>query len=388
MPNKRIIHAHQQVAIKPSGGSTYTAVHGAQSVTYSGNSQLEQVYVLGQLEIYENIEGLPQVEASITKVLDGYPLIYCLATKNTSSPLLLARAAEQCLIGISYYNDTATSASGVGISEAEISGAFPTSVQYQFSVDGNSTETVSFQATDIVFGDDPRMTQDSVFTGSKTREISGSFSGNNDEPLALSGVSRREHILFDTVESATDVNGMIADADVTILPPEIDGISSDGVNEKNADGTYKANIQSINVNVSLNREDLLQLGRRGPYNKALTLPVESTCEISTIATSGAMVSMTQGGILTGAGVTNPCLAGGNLSNNTIRIATCEGTRLYLGSRAKRSNFSVSGGDATGGNVTISYTYNAYNTFTVMHSSNSETDGENFWTNRETYLLNV
>lgn len=388
MPNKRIIHAHQQVAIKPDGGSTYTAVHGVQSLTYSGNSQLEQVYVLGQLEIYENIEGLPRVEASITKVLDGHPLIYCLATKNAATPLLLARANEKCLIGVSYYNDTATSASGVGISEAEISGAVITSAQYQFGVGENCTEAISFQATDIVFAEDARMTQDSVFTGSKTREISGAFSGNNDEPLATGGVARRQHIVFDTTETDVDVNNMIADPDVTILPPEIDGISADGVNEKNADGTYKANIQSINVNVSLGREDLNQLGRRGPYYQALTTPVEATCEISTIATSGAMTSMTQNGILTGSGVTNPCNIGGNLMDNTIRIATCEGTRIYLGPKCKRSNFSVSGGDATGGNVTISYTYNAYNNFVVMHSSNSETDGASFWTNRADFLLDV
>ena len=55
-------------------------VHGLQSVGITTNFNLEQAFELGQIEIYENIEGTPDVEVTLEKVLDGDPLIYHLAT--------------------------------------------------------------------------------------------------------------------------------------------------------------------------------------------------------------------------------------------------------------------------------------------------------------------
>ena len=37
---------------------------------------LEQVFQLGQIEIYENIEGTPEVELTIEKVFDGATNLY------------------------------------------------------------------------------------------------------------------------------------------------------------------------------------------------------------------------------------------------------------------------------------------------------------------------
>ena len=41
---------------------------------------LEQAFELGQIQIYENIEGLHEVEVTMEKVLDGYPLLYTSVT--------------------------------------------------------------------------------------------------------------------------------------------------------------------------------------------------------------------------------------------------------------------------------------------------------------------
>lgn len=384
MPNKRIMHAHHQVKIKRDGGGSWVVGHGVQSTSFSANSQLEDVFVVGQLQQYQNIEGLPQIEFTINKVLDGYPLIFCLASADATTPTISARGNTKCLIAVDYFADTSDSATGTPLIHGEVSGAFFSNVQYTFPVDGNFTEQVTFAANNLVFSDDPDMTQDDPWTLDASPD--GAFDTNNDSPLAVEGVNRRQHINFDPVVFTSDVNSMNADPDCTILPPEIDGISSSGTNNRNADDTFKANIQSITVSCTINREELLQLGRRGPYYRPIQYPIEATCEITTLSTSGRVPSMTEDGILTAPGNTNPCLFGGNLSDRTIRIATCEGTRIYLGSKNKMQSYNVSGGDAGGGNLQVSYTYASKNSLTILHSSNPE--AVDLWTGREDYLTTV
>ena len=76
--NNRIFYACQAVALKPMAGlnAQYKVAHGVQSVGITTNFNLEQAFELGQIQIYENIEGTPDIEVTMEKVLDGYPLIY------------------------------------------------------------------------------------------------------------------------------------------------------------------------------------------------------------------------------------------------------------------------------------------------------------------------
>jgi hypothetical protein len=382
--NRRIIFATQQVAIKGDGATTYRVIHGAQSFNKTTTFNLEQVFVLGQLAIYENIEGVPNVEATMSKVLDGYPLIWHEASVDSPEPTLIARANTKCLIALSIYPDTNSSATGVGGSEAEISGAFVTSLSYNFPVDGNFTENVTFQASDIVWANDPRMTQGSPWPGANTLNVTGGFPGNDDAPIGSGGVNRRENFIWDYSSAfGVDDNGQIADPDASTVPPEVDGISPSGTNEKTGDA-YNSSIQSIVVNCNLAREDIFQLGRRTQYFRTLQFPTEVTCEITVIGGSGDMVSTTERGIYT-ASDAGQCSEGGNLADRTIRLATCEGTRIYLGKKNKLSSVSYSGGDAGGGNVTITYSYSTFNDLTVVHSGDPNPNGATWWTNRADWL---
>ena len=56
--NKRIYYAVHQVGIKADSapGANFTEVHGAQSVGMTTNFNLEQVFELGQTDVYK---GLP-----------------------------------------------------------------------------------------------------------------------------------------------------------------------------------------------------------------------------------------------------------------------------------------------------------------------------------------
>ena len=81
MPNNRIFYACQAVAIEPqyvndnvlTNAGVLAPLHGVQSVGINTTFNLEQVFELGQIQIYENIEGVPEVEVTLEKVLDGYP---------------------------------------------------------------------------------------------------------------------------------------------------------------------------------------------------------------------------------------------------------------------------------------------------------------------------
>ena len=69
--SNRIYFANQQVSFKADAGSSWTPAHGVQTVGVATSFTLEQVFELGQLAIYENIEVIPEIEMSINKVLDA-----------------------------------------------------------------------------------------------------------------------------------------------------------------------------------------------------------------------------------------------------------------------------------------------------------------------------
>ena len=58
--------------------------------------------------------------------------------------------------------------------------------------------------------------------------------------------------------------------------------------------------------------------------------------------------------------------GGSKIDERILIITREGTKLDLGSKNKLSSVNYTGGDAGGGNVTISYSYSNFNDLIVTH----------------------
>lgn len=381
MPNKRIYYAVHQVGLKEDGDTgNFTEVHGVQSVSMSTNFNLSQVFQLGELAIYENIEEIPDVEVSLTKVLDGYPLIYLLATTSATTPTLAGRSNAKCIFGLSIFSDDQEAASGTPGSVVQCSGQYIGSVSYNFPLDDNFSEDCTLQGNDKVWKNDPRATNPNLADPT----FAGAFD-NTDSPTGVGGVNRRENLQFSySAAAGLDVNNMVADVDATILPPEVFGISNSGTNEQTNGQDFDAHLSSISVSVDFGREAINELGRKGPYHRTVSFPVEVSCDIEVTATSGDMISATEAGIYTTG--TDPCEDGGNLADRTIRIATCEGTRIYLGYKNKLSSVNYAGGDAGGGNVTVTYTFTTFNDFTVMHLNDPNS---NFtWAGRATYLRDV
>jgi hypothetical protein len=322
----------QQVGISKCGENSYTSIHGLQSVGISTKFNLEQVFEIGQLELYENIENIPDIEITLEKVLDGYPLIYHLATKGATSATLSGRSNQRATVGLSVYTDTQDSASGTPLAQCTMSGVYVSALNYTFQVQGNSTESVTLVGNNKVWNN--------TFTAAAFN--------NNDSPLAITGsggVNRREDMLFG------EGTGVLCK-----LPQDIPGISSSGyVPYNTTTQEFGAHIQSIKVSTNLGREQLFELGRRGPYHRFVSFPTEVKCDIEIMSVQGDNITALED-------------SESNLTHRTIYLATREGTKMDLGSKNKLASVTYGGANAgqRGGNATATYSYSNFNTLTVTH----------------------
>jgi hypothetical protein len=323
---RRVYYACQAVGIAPESTATYSAIKGLQSVGITTSFNLEQVFEIGMLSIYENIENLPDVEVTLEKVLDGNPLIYHMATQGSLSADLGGRSNKRCGVALSVFTDTQAAASGTPLAQCVMSGLFIQQVSYAFKTDGPFTESCTLVGNN-------KKWQTSAFT------FTGGFT-TTEIPAAVEGVNRRYH--FDMYTSR--------------FPKEIPGITGSGTYTQVA-GLSQTVFQGISTSVNLGREALLELGRRGPYFRFATFPVEVTCEIEVLMT-------TQDGI----NADENALA--NVTNQAIYLKTSEGTKVDLGTKNKLSRVVTGGGNAGGGgnnNVTLTYSYSNFNDMIVIHT---------------------
>lgn len=426
--NRRIFYANQLVAITESGDKTIQEqdlLHGVQEVGISTNFSNQPYFELGQLAIYEDVEQLPDVEVTLSKTFDNKPFIWHMATRESAAngtivatPTLIGRSNQRCNLLLGIYPDSTDFVNGTPPSMVVCSGLFPSSLQYSFPVGGQFTESVTLVGNNKLWRGDSKIVNvgDLANANSWTWSVgSSAFSG--DVPNAsyniamesttyyLTGIGSRQHLNFNQVNAASvitglgivgamDVNGMCADYDRTILPPDVDGISSSGTNNKSDGGNFDAHVQNITISTNLGRENLNELGRRGPYHKYVTFPIEVTCGIEIIATSGDFISATENGILNTSSST--CAVGGNLRNRTIRIATCHNEVFYLGTKNRLTSVQYGGGSTDGGNATITYNFRNYNTLTILavhdpHGRNNDGAGASvqtdWWAFRYAYLVN-
>ena len=380
--SERIFYANQQVGIRPdSDTGTFGAgdqIFGVQSVGMTTTFNLSQVFELGQLALYENSEDLPDIEVTLTKVLDGRPLVYITATQDAvTSPSLAGRSNAQCFFGLSTFIDTLDAAEGTAQSTVQCSGMFISSVTYNFPLDDPFTEEVTLVGNNKVWANAPNYGEVlSTQVTDPTITFDGQFSSTvDDSPAggASGGVNRRENLKY----------GVQADPieDRTQLPLEVIGVDGSGFVVLSDAG--RPRLSSITASVDLGRDNLLELGRRAPFHRFVTFPTEVTCDIEVTSVSGDFVSAVDAGIFnTG---TDSCESATNLADRTIRIATCDGTRIFLGNKNKLSSVNYGGGDTAGGNVTVTYSYSNFNDFTVLHPSGISASGLLWWTNRNTYL---
>lgn len=326
--NDRIFYACQAVVIQAPTGtavSNTNVVRGLQSVGMSSNFTLDQVFEIGQLEIYENIEDISDVEVTLEKVIDGEPLIFNLASNGACKTDLVTASKNRCDVYLAIYDDATSNATGVARNVCWNSGMYTSSVSYSYSVDGNATESVTLVGNDKFWNSDANQTATNA-TAQYT--LTGTDTGFTGSDTPNSGVVRRVDV----------------DLSASTLPPVVEEQRGDLAGDNNL------HVQSISVSADFGQENLLELGRFGPYAKFVSFPIEVTSEFEVIATSGDLKSVSG--------------AGTNTTNDPIIIKDSAGTVLNLGSNNKLSSISYSGGDTGGGNATISYSFTNFNSLLV------------------------
>lgn len=310
--------------VKPTG---YVAMHGGQSVGTTVSFNLNPINEIGQVEIYENVEGIPNVELTAQKVLDGYPLIQHLASQTPAGTSSLNGRYNdaRCNVIAAYYSQSENAASGTPLTIAFMSGMYVSSINFNIPVEGSATESVT------LVGNNKTYDNTSLPTGLFTP---ASRFNNADAPQNTGLIQQREDV----------------DMLVSRWPQSIPGISSSGTNNY-VNGQYLAHIQNVTVSVDLGRTELFELGRRGPYYRYAEFPTRVTCTIEiTTNEYGDDVPASEEST--------------NLTNEEIKIAFVNGTVINLGTANKLESVSTTGGDATGGNMTTTYSYFNYNSLTV------------------------
>ena len=327
MAADRIIYALQNVAIDGLQNGDYTFMKGIQSVSMSTNFNLEQVFQFGQLNIFENTEGVPDIEMSVSKVLDGSALLYTTATSGNDLGLVTASDRNfNTVLGL--WDETLfNNATGEPTHMVMLSGCSVSSIGYNFSVDGPFTEDMSIQANNKIWAGNCARYNLSL------ESWPTAYTG--DSPDAAGGVQNRR--AFDK-----------ANCTLPSIIPE-----------------GKSRIQSIGVSCDFGLEPLSELGSYTPYARKASFPIEVTCDIEVITTGGDKVNATESGCATGA--LTQCSVVSNLSNESIVIRTCDGTNLNLGAKNKLSSVQYGGGDAGGGNSTVTYSFSNFNDLLVSGS---------------------
>jgi len=385
--NTRVFYATQAVTIGAMGNTTATIVdtatgsnngkhkivHGLQSIGVDTNFNLEQAFELGQLSLYENIEDIPDISVSMQKFLDGYSLIYHLGASFDSAGSVItgttlsgrADTRADIRLAINKTTDEQVSNGDSGVAELYCSGMYLSSVSYTIPTDGTCTEDVGFVGNNKKWITDDGDGQLLLMSGGTMDSGFGTIFGS-DEPNATGGhVLRREDV---NTSGDAAINGYH-----TVMPTIIEGVTQGGSDFKSRQpsgagfvNTDNVHINSFTCSTDLGREAINQLGTRTPYNRYVSFPTEVTSTIEVTATAGDNVNAVE-------------TARSNLSNHEICVVLADSTVLHLGKKNKVGSITYGGGDAGGGNATISYSFSNFNDLVVLHTGDPVgVSNANYW----------
>jgi len=439
MPNNRVYYAIRQVAIKNNASAPTSGVaavnsryyitgalasgvnevnglwevpRGIQEAGMSTTFNTEQVFQLGQVELYEFSERQPDVELTLSKAVDGSKPVFFMVTDPSQGNDIVARTSNYKVdVAMQIYPDSKFRATGKPLSIATASGMVVSAVSYTFPVDGFVTEDITLVGNDKVWG--TTVAVSGLTAGHDNGQSAGrplldfpspGFNGNLS-PLAPeglpSGVFGHDGNTSALVEAGaqelaggTDKFGVIivgsgiqrreeVDIRRSVLPRDIPGVTtfiSSGINAAYVNGGFGSNgpgtlsnstqfignantdniiehLQSITVSVDLNRDDIFELGSKRPYVKTIQFPVEVSASFEVITAQGDMIDAVS---------SIDCGPDNTEQSNTIIIRTCDGMQIDLGDSNRLVGIENGGGGAGGDNMTVTYSYQSFNVFNVSH----------------------
>lgn len=345
-----------------SGGNKMLIMHGIQSMGINTNFNLEQIFEFGQLSLYVNQEDVPDIEITTQKFLDGYTLVYHAATQNAVAATLSARSDTRCDVRMAIVKstDSAVNSGVLAAGELYASGAYVSSIGYSLPTDGTFAESISFVGNNKKWISSQNDTESLLITSGVLVDSAFGTIFGSDQPTYNNGnVLKRQNLV--TGSTGRTFGGTQYR---TVLPNFITNITGSGqvVGSRYATNSNTfttavsggAHVQSIEINCDLGREAINQLGTFAPYNRYATFPVEVTTTIEVIANAGDNITAVE-------------TSNSNLSNHEICIVLDDSTVIHTGKKNKVTSVSFGGGDAGGGNDTITYTMSNFNDLVVLHS---------------------
>ena len=279
--NYRTYWAIEAIGTESEGlGGTVANVdfmHGVQSVGLSTNFNLEQIFQLGQLEIYQDLEDIPDIEVTINKVIEGHKT---LAYARCINPVGFKAAAADAAFGQAGLTTTTNVLTEVqnnkvdigfvvnndedgavgdndGLVFAWMSGMYVSSASFNFPTEGYFTEDITLVGNHQVWGTAGKMADVPV-----SKPVA-------DVDLDIGEVLRRETIYFEDLPAPLGLKK---------LDNATDGLSAA------AGDIGDLAIANMTVSVDFGREPMYRLGQRQPYHRYVTFPVEVTTEIEAYVT--------------------------------------------------------------------------------------------------------
>jgi hypothetical protein len=364
--------------INPSG--LWEVPRGVQSVGLTTTFNLEQVFQQGQLAIYENIEDRPDIEMTVSRILDGSHPLYLMASDDgysigdrgggltpkdsvangvesaghfaaTSRALSVRNANYKVDLALQIYDEgVVTRAEAAAEQEVLASGMFLSSVSYTFPVDGNATEEITFVGNNKAWSVNNLIEENFFpeFTAPCENVAQGSTEGLilSDETAAdtaASGITRREDVLLD---GFTYTHNPFSD-DLTPSTADNSSVIPDDIQTDD-----RLSIQNITISADLGRDEIFSLGQKDVYHRVIAFPLEVTCSIEVVTKAGDQI--------------DAMADRDNLENKSIIIRTTHGLEIDLGDKNKLSSIDFTGGDTGGGEVTLTYNYSNFNVLNVRH----------------------
>ena len=311
----RVFYACQAVSV----GGSY--LEGVQSVGINYGRDAEPIYTTGRQQPIGLRGNRPQVEITVERLLPvgATPTYFvdptgtygeCYALKTGNIGMSGWEGLKEYEVGLTYSDDISLSGS---VSSISFLRCLLTEISYNFSIDGPSTESMTFVADNLQAGG------------------GGSVPGYGGAGSAI----RRHHF----------------DADVCVFPTEVESAI-----KTVEDGVDVRLIQSISASMSISYSDIADNGKWPQDNsrKFVEAPIDVSCDITALARklSQEVVAPKDDGygllVPTGAQADSPLL----IKSDSIVIDF--GTKNYC------TGVSYSGGDAGGGNAEVTFTYTNQN----------------------------
>jgi hypothetical protein len=355
MSSKRLYYAVQRATLNPcnsaTGADASVTTAGfvsnlIQSVGVSSSLEYEQVFELGRLQIFENVEGIPSVEITLERNIgvysgvdstkldaftyDGTLWHLCGAPSQGASPKVSTAANRRFNLNMTTYDDVDLSSN----SDVRATGLYLSNYSLNFAIEGPATESVTLVGNTLIWNSGNMPTG-----GTFERHVDTTFEQTFE---ANSGVIARKHVTALKLDKDSSVNVL--------------------------------KVQSLSFSISFDREDLFELaGGKSPYFKAAGFPVETTLELELLANSDSSAAPPYSGFRFSERksqgdpartaqhlIPNNCDVNGQTDQAFIEA----GNRKFKFGDMNWTGSSRSGGDAGGGNATITHSFQGFNYYTV------------------------